>query len=256
MLLHDTNVRRDDFGVYPFFAEIAKECPSFEFLHSFGLGVLAVGAAAPAAAQQLCSLTREQDISTVRERFSHLGARWFVTARESLSVAAAEARIAEAIAQAKAEAERARAEAEARIAEAIAQAKAEAERARAEAEARIAEAIAQAKAEAERARAEAEARIAEAITQGEAAKAEAERARAEKETSERIRKRVVQRVRGTARGLRSARDGVERDQRDARRPLPALCGCRRSGERRRSRQGAACRPAPAGQERTGVIRRG
>jgi glycosyltransferase involved in cell wall biosynthesis/GT2 family glycosyltransferase/SAM-dependent methyltransferase len=87
VLFHDTNVRRDDFGVYKFFGELSQQFPSFEFLHGFGLGVVAVGAEAPTIVQQLCSLTDSREIGTLRERFSHLGARWFVAARESLSVA-------------------------------------------------------------------------------------------------------------------------------------------------------------------------
>jgi GT2 family glycosyltransferase/glycosyltransferase involved in cell wall biosynthesis/uncharacterized protein YbaR (Trm112 family) len=108
VLFHDTNVRQDDFGVYRFFGELSKQYPSFEFLHGYGLGVVAVGAEAPTIVQQLCSLTDAREIGALRERFSHLGARWFVTTRESLSVADVHRRLGEAEARAAEAADAAR----------------------------------------------------------------------------------------------------------------------------------------------------
>ena len=55
VLFHDTNVRRDDFGVHRFFSELAGRHPHFEFLHGNGLGVVAPGRAMPAAVAQLCN---------------------------------------------------------------------------------------------------------------------------------------------------------------------------------------------------------
>jgi hypothetical protein len=43
VLLHDTNIYRDTFGVFKLWREISKEYPSIEFLHSSGLGVIQVG---------------------------------------------------------------------------------------------------------------------------------------------------------------------------------------------------------------------
>ncbi|MGO4127842.1 class I SAM-dependent methyltransferase [Inquilinus sp. YAF38] len=100
VLFHDTNVRQSDFGVYRFFGEISKQFPSFEFLHGHGLGVVAVGADAPAVVQRLCSLADPQDMGALRDRFSHLGARWLVTTRESLGLAEIQGRLVQAEARA------------------------------------------------------------------------------------------------------------------------------------------------------------
>jgi Tfp pilus assembly protein PilN len=43
VLFHDTNVRRDLFGVHKYFAELTAKYPHFEFIHGHGLGVLGVG---------------------------------------------------------------------------------------------------------------------------------------------------------------------------------------------------------------------
>jgi hypothetical protein len=84
VLIHDTNVLSDDFGVHRLFAELSEHYPPFEFLHGPGLGVLAVGPSAPAAVKSLCAINHPTDIAAVRERFSNLGSLWYVT-RETLA---------------------------------------------------------------------------------------------------------------------------------------------------------------------------
>jgi glycosyltransferase involved in cell wall biosynthesis/uncharacterized protein YbaR (Trm112 family) len=91
VLFHDTNVRKDDFGVYRLFAELSTQYPSFEFLHGYGLGLIVVGEGVPEAVRTLCAIDDPQAIGALRQRFSHLGARWHVTTREQLGVASLEA---------------------------------------------------------------------------------------------------------------------------------------------------------------------
>ena len=82
VLFHDTNVRRDDFGVHRFFSELAGRHPHFEFLHGNGLGVVAPGRAMPAAVAQLCNAASTAQGVAIRERFAAAGARWLGHANE------------------------------------------------------------------------------------------------------------------------------------------------------------------------------
>jgi GT2 family glycosyltransferase len=151
VLFHDSNVRDRDFGVWRFWSEISKEYPSFEFLHGFGLGVLAVGVHAPSAVRQLCALVTEADIVSIRERFQHIGAPWrllhdaqselaSVGTREE-AAAVERARLLDAVESARLETDRVRVEAEAAHLEAD-KVRAEAEKAKVE----LQEALARAKA--------------------------------------------------------------------------------------------------------------
>jgi lipopolysaccharide biosynthesis protein len=83
VLLHDTNERQRDFGVWRLFDELKQEVPTFEFLHAHGLGVVAVGAEAPEVIRRLCGLTDVAKIASIRERFSVIGAHWIAEQEKS-----------------------------------------------------------------------------------------------------------------------------------------------------------------------------
>lgn len=75
VLFHDTNVRYADFGVWRFWSEVTQSYPGFEFLHGYGLGVLAVGDEMP---EPLRWLVRDRasvphETAEIREFFSRLG---------------------------------------------------------------------------------------------------------------------------------------------------------------------------------------
>ncbi len=82
VLLHDTNVRDRDFGVWRFWRELAAGLPHFEFLHESGLGVLAVGIDAPEPVRALCDITAPGAVARLRERFALLGERWMLDRTE------------------------------------------------------------------------------------------------------------------------------------------------------------------------------
>ena len=63
VLFHDTQVHSGDFGVWKVWAECAAAYPHFEFLHGNGLGVLLVGAEAPAELRELCALGGDEQRS-------------------------------------------------------------------------------------------------------------------------------------------------------------------------------------------------
>lgn len=75
VLFHDTNERRGDFGVWRLWAELRQRYPGFEFLHSHGLGVLAVGPDVPPGVRALCDAGPEA-AARLRDRFGQFGERW------------------------------------------------------------------------------------------------------------------------------------------------------------------------------------
>lgn len=77
MLFHDTTVRRDNFGVWQLWEELAATYPAFNFEHGHGLGVLFVGDTYPGDTSQFFELN-EDDARVLRQFFSYLGRRWSV----------------------------------------------------------------------------------------------------------------------------------------------------------------------------------
>lgn len=74
VLLHDTNVEGRGFGVRAFFDELASRFATFDFLHSNGLGVIAVGADVPRAFLAFLKQARESPTS-MRRFFEGLAGR-------------------------------------------------------------------------------------------------------------------------------------------------------------------------------------
>lgn len=72
VLFHDTCVRERGFGVWKFFAEIRKSYPSYEFEHTHGLGVLAVGEGAAPLVGALRG-SGDADAKVLNQLFERLG---------------------------------------------------------------------------------------------------------------------------------------------------------------------------------------
>jgi lipopolysaccharide biosynthesis protein len=76
VLFHDINVHKENYGVWQLWNELKTRYPSFEFLHSYGLGVLAVGKNQPPFVSALFELKRKPELAaTVRSLFSIFGER-------------------------------------------------------------------------------------------------------------------------------------------------------------------------------------
>jgi hypothetical protein len=74
ILVHDIDVRdRETFGVWRFWDEMKGRYPHFEFYHSYGLGVLAVGDSIPESLRPILDAT-DAEGARVREYFQNLGA--------------------------------------------------------------------------------------------------------------------------------------------------------------------------------------
>lgn len=74
VLLHDTNERQRDFGVWRFWQEVASSRPQFEFLHGHGLGVLGAGSELPQALRAFfAASTDAHSLSIVRGLFASRG---------------------------------------------------------------------------------------------------------------------------------------------------------------------------------------
>ena len=73
ILFHDTMVRERNFGVWRLWDEISKQHPSFEFRHTYGLGVLLVGTDLPDAIRRLADATAGDGGVLVNRLFERLG---------------------------------------------------------------------------------------------------------------------------------------------------------------------------------------
>jgi O-antigen biosynthesis protein len=154
VLFHDTNERRDDFGVWRVWEDLRERYPSFEFLHGHGLGILAVGEHPPKAVVDLCALSDPSDVASLRERFALLGERWSIAARNTLFEREARHQIDAAVTGAE--------EARTQVEQARAEAQTQVEQIRAEARMQIEQAHAEARTQVEQVRAEARMQIEQA----------------------------------------------------------------------------------------------
>jgi GT2 family glycosyltransferase len=82
VLFHDINVREQNFGAWRSWEKICEQYPHFSFLHSHGLGVLAVGQKPQPAIQRLCNLSYEET-EQVRSIFARLGYMVSVTSERN-----------------------------------------------------------------------------------------------------------------------------------------------------------------------------
>lgn len=77
VLLHDTEVRERDFGVWRFWAEIASEHPSINFPYEHGLGVLFWGKHIPDALAPFLSLIAAENSRELIENYFYMAGEAF-----------------------------------------------------------------------------------------------------------------------------------------------------------------------------------
>ena len=93
VLLHDTNVREESFGVWRLWDDLSERYPSFAFAHGHGLGVLAVGPRVGESFRNFLALAGRG--SPASRFFSTLGERIAAPALERRTALAAEVAAAE-----------------------------------------------------------------------------------------------------------------------------------------------------------------
>jgi hypothetical protein len=159
VLFHDTNVRRDDFGVWRLWNELTTRYPAFNFLHSYGLGVLGVGTEQPAPLRALFDMTSNpRAAARVRALFASRGDALVLQARYRAALENPGQREGSGFGQAAPEWAVARTEAELRERALHAQTAIEVNAVRAEAERRVSAIRAQSAAELRAVKVEAEQR--------------------------------------------------------------------------------------------------
>jgi len=104
ILLHDTNVRHEGFGVHRFWSKVCNEYPNFSFNHGHGLGILGVGKRLPSALLNLFEASDDETLKvSIRNAYARLGGAVAKdAARNQLSAALEEQRKAAAHANAQA----------------------------------------------------------------------------------------------------------------------------------------------------------
>ena len=90
VLMHDTEVRGEGWGVGTVWQQARQRFPGFGFRHGFGLGVLAVGASPDPAVAALCAAEATPEGEALRRMFQVAGERWI--AEQTLRQAQAQAR--------------------------------------------------------------------------------------------------------------------------------------------------------------------
>jgi hypothetical protein len=74
VLLHDTNVREREFGVFHLWNKLQSRWPSFEFIHGHGLGIVGVGADMTGPLPRLFQANGRSNVaSAIRSMYSGLG---------------------------------------------------------------------------------------------------------------------------------------------------------------------------------------